>query len=400
MCWDNDIDLDELLGEYTDHEEKSSDQLPKEEHTYQCPDCQKILKSISGFRGHMTRQHKKSKTKASDHRVTATSCATAENNDSPPPSCSVDIENVLHEASLRTLTRLEDGPMHNLFGESVIVRLARFCRKVQFLEQPLVGHLKDIFSCNLCDTHARELFFTKFHSLRLSKCVQMECVSLFILNGCEEKREDIIHFLQEYLLELPTEILGRLLQENRTTSNTHADQISNMDQQILYYISGFIVANLKKKCMRMTPVYREERLQLLEKLFCKTGNSSFVAKFDAWLKKNSRGGLLRPTDNFYLLVRELEIIIRRIPNHSHMQSLYSCQVKESMMESFMVNHYVKELFGEYSEGDLSPLLEDIIGVFLTVRGFATARVLRNKLGGRTSKQSDSLRQALKSKNNN
>lgn len=70
------------------------------------------------------------------------------------------------------------------------------------------------------------------------------------------------------------------------------------------------------------------------------------------------------------------------------------------MESFMVNHYLKQLFGENSERDLSPLLEDIICVFLTVRGFATARVLRNNLSGRTNKQSDSLRQALKSKNNN
>lgn len=148
----------------------------------------------------------------------------------------------------------------------------------------------------------------------------------------------------------------------------------------------------------MTSAYREGRLQLLEKLSCKAENSSFVTKFDAWLRKNSRGGLLRPTDSFYLLVRELEIVIRKIPDYSH--SHISCKVKESMMESFMVNHYLKQLFGENSERDLSPLLEDIICVFLTVRGFATARVLRNKLSGRTSKQSDSLRQALKSKNNN
>lgn len=49
MCWDNGIDLDEHLREYTDHDEISGVQLPKEEH--HCPDCKKILKSISGFRG-------------------------------------------------------------------------------------------------------------------------------------------------------------------------------------------------------------------------------------------------------------------------------------------------------------------------------------------------------------
>lgn len=167
--------------------------------------------------------------------------------------------------------------MHNTFGKSVIVMLARLCSRAQFLEQPLVVHLKDTFVSNLCDTHARVMFFTKYHSLKLFKCVQTGCESLFILNGYEEKREDIIHFLKEYRLEFPTEILGRLLQENRTTPNTHANQISNMNQQILYYISWFIVVNLKKKCLRMTSAYREGFLQLSENLSSKDNDVNTAA---------------------------------------------------------------------------------------------------------------------------
>lgn len=61
LSWDNDINLDELLGDYTDHEDKDSaeNQCLTEVPSYQCPDCQKVLKSVSGFRGHMTKQHKK-----------------------------------------------------------------------------------------------------------------------------------------------------------------------------------------------------------------------------------------------------------------------------------------------------------------------------------------------------
>lgn len=69
----------------------------------------------------------------------------------PSSSCSVEIESVLHNASLQKLKKLEVGPMHNSFGKSVIVGFANFCRKAQLLEQPLVGHLKEIFSSNLCD---------------------------------------------------------------------------------------------------------------------------------------------------------------------------------------------------------------------------------------------------------
>lgn len=76
----------------------------------------------------------------------------AENkNKFPFSSCSVEIESVLNNASLQKLKRLEESPMHNFFGKSVIVRFAIFCIKSQLLEQALVGHLKDIFSSILCD---------------------------------------------------------------------------------------------------------------------------------------------------------------------------------------------------------------------------------------------------------
>lgn len=91
---------------------------------------------------------------ASYHMVTenVTADHMAENkNTFPSSSCSVEIESVLHNASLQKLKRLEESPMHNFFGKSVIVRFAIFCRKSQLLEQALVGHLKDIFSSILCD---------------------------------------------------------------------------------------------------------------------------------------------------------------------------------------------------------------------------------------------------------
>lgn len=99
---------------------------------------------------------------ASYHMVTekATADPMAENkNKFPSSSCSVEIKSVLHDACLQTLKRLEESQMHNFFGKSVIVRFANFYRKAQLLEQPLVGHLKDIFSSNLCDAYVRNWFF-------------------------------------------------------------------------------------------------------------------------------------------------------------------------------------------------------------------------------------------------
>ena len=68
LSWDNNIDLDFLLGEYTkydtdhsnseDENSKPSKKQKTSEKTidqvkYKCPECSKVLKTISGFRGHV-----------------------------------------------------------------------------------------------------------------------------------------------------------------------------------------------------------------------------------------------------------------------------------------------------------------------------------------------------------
>ena len=95
-------------------------------------------------------------------------------------------------------------------------------------------------------------------------------------------------------------------------------------------------------------------MTLLKRLTSKTSDTSFVAKYDQWLSKNSRGGLVRPADNFYLLVCELEISIRKVVdfNNIHSETLTSSKMKEHMMDSFMVNYYLKEMCGDCVNSDL------------------------------------------------
>ena len=319
---------------------------------------------------------------------------------------SVDFKKIFLEASTCTLEKMSEDPMYKLFGDCRLDLLAKFCMEEDFLGAFFLDQFTEIFSLSLSDTSDRELLFSRIHELRLSSCLQSDCVTLFQEKGCQENREDINNFLQEYILEIPSQILGGMLRENKKISEELSYQVSTNDQRILFYIAGFIVANLKKKCYRLAKDNQVERLDLLKRLTSKTSGTSFVAKNDQWLTKNSRGGLVRPADNFYLLVRELEISIRKVVDFNNMnsESLTSSKMKEHMMDSFMVNYYLKELCGDCVNSDLSGLLEDIIKVFLTVRGFAVARVLRNKLSGKQNKQpakqSNSLRQVLKTTSKN
>lgn len=62
LSWDDDIDLDALLGDYTedDHNE-AQHKKPKRDHPsdagFRCPVCCRVLKTIAGFRGHVTKKH-------------------------------------------------------------------------------------------------------------------------------------------------------------------------------------------------------------------------------------------------------------------------------------------------------------------------------------------------------
>ena len=71
LSWDddfNDLELDFMLGEYTDddsvHDTKTCASSNKSQQCnangYLCPICNKTLKSIRGFRGHTSKQHDRS----------------------------------------------------------------------------------------------------------------------------------------------------------------------------------------------------------------------------------------------------------------------------------------------------------------------------------------------------
>lgn len=58
VSWDDeDLNLDLLLGDYTDYDELCDSESVQESAMYECPACQKLMKSISGFRGHVLKKH-------------------------------------------------------------------------------------------------------------------------------------------------------------------------------------------------------------------------------------------------------------------------------------------------------------------------------------------------------
>ena len=107
------------------------------------------------------------------------------------------------------------SPMYKLFGDCRLDLLAKFCMEEDFLGAFFLDQFTEIFSLSLSDTSDRKLLFSQIHELRLSSCLQSDCVTLFQEKGCQENREDVNNFLLEYILEIPSQILGGMLRKNK-----------------------------------------------------------------------------------------------------------------------------------------------------------------------------------------
>lgn len=185
----------------------------------------------------------------------------------------------------------------------------------------------------------------------------------------------------------------------KSVSTKEQEGLSDQDQSILYYICGFIIRRLSKRYQTKCSSKR----QCIQRLKLKTPNSTFVARFSNWKTKSDRGGLLTPCDELFLLVREFETVLRKLVNLNDLSStsLLCDRLKESILECYMVKYYCEKLFGDCEESIQVSVLESILELFLTIRGYATTRVQRNKIakGHVPKKQSAGLRKTLKDLSN-
>ena len=101
------------------------------------------------------------------------------------------------------------------------------------------------------------------------------------------------------------------------------------------------------------------------------------------------------------MIREFENVIRKHVdlNKMNANTLMKDRLKEMMLDTHMVKHYSNELFGDTEDREI--YVEECLNIFLTVRGFAVAKLINKKVS-KTEKQkksSHSLRDTLKDVHN-
>ena len=423
ILWE-DLDLEELLGEFTDveniEEENSSsgeDVASRKKVTtgkkavppaadknqlYQCPLCPKTYKSISGFRGHVGKVHQRPDIRAYDNKGDFPSPASQ-----PVPHLSNPIVPIQQEtfnelydsAFSATLDSMDQNAYHSSANSehgSIISSIARKCKAnladFQKIFESVKGELYQVLS------HARsggsfssnrEKMMAQFHRFKAATDIHVKLADFFSdpLRHCRAFGHIFLFELFHRTLEAAVVIM-----KCEEEQNAEIGEISASEEEVLYYVSGYIVKSMCKKWKGKNS---------WDEIYSKLVTSHEECKSSSWLTRIDRGGLLKPSDNMFSLIKSMEIEIRKSVNPASMHStaMHKNTLRESVLGSFLTQFHWNKIGGEKSQ----LVLEAIVGLFMTVRGVAVQKMMKRQRQKSTKckgKAKHSLRKALQNKNTN
>jgi len=239
----------------------------------------------------------------------------------------------------------------------------------------------------------RETAFGKMHRILIESDFRMSLsgyLSTLLSLSAKPSKTFVMHFFMK--------LIECILRSVKLADEDHVvKKLSDEDNQVIFFIAGYLLKRVKNAACRQ---YRgcenyKHFIPFLEFVQRKNedNDSSFVAKYQKWLDKIDRGGLLRPCDEFFFMIRQFENICRGLggapAKHTVTENVFQCPV---------VLHYWEKLTGNFGADKKDHLLELLLRTFLNVRGNALANKLKKDYEIRHKKQlraRKALRQSLK-----
>ena len=413
VCWD-DINLDDLLGEFTDDEtydnegstddesvapkrakkQKKSSNQASEKEIYTCPSCPKTYRSISGFQSHVKKKHNID-IKASDHMINgpAKTDKNKDTSDSIIPLNKETFEEVYQSAFSGTLDYIRGTQFRNFqsskHGE-IIVATANTCheryREFSNTLKPLQSELFNIITTSSGGSLStkREKMLQKFQQYKARMNLHTVLADTIGVPPLQARV-----FMHLFIFELFTRVIEEavLVLKVGHEEFLEKEQLTQTDQEVLYYISGFIIKSLKSRWRGSSSDF----IPIETKMSAPWPSNPFTQ----WLTRINRGGLKQPSQNMYYLIRNLELESQK---HFSKEDLSSFSMdrpvmKEKMMDSFMTQYYWNQLGGTQTQA----LLEAAVDIFMKVRGSAVAKFVKRRSdqqGVKRGKNKSSLRGTL------
>ena len=281
------------------------------------------------------------------------------------------------------------------FGKDMLTCISR-CKNsdsINGISTCLSDNLYNLFKTPILTPYDREIFFAKVHDVKINEGLQqqfLQCLGLELSHNINNM------FYQSLLREIVEALLAHMIVINEKEFSNKQTKHSSSEQEILYYIAGFVVRKVKLNIDKLRCLKGQENILSLI-----TNNGENFGCFEnvqSWTKALDRGGLQYPSLNFFLLIREIDSIVstKLYEETLSANSIMKSKTKDIIFDSYIVNFYWGKILMQSgspdNEGKL--FLEYIIDVFLNVKGFAIARNVRMKQVYKC-KQSTSFRNSLR-----
>ena len=275
------------------------------------------------------------------------------------------------------------------FG-SKILEVLSYCVSFNFIlfcREILLDEFYSLFSKTTVTSLERERLFSKFHiHVRSNAALQNK----FIEGLKIEIDSKIKFFFYQKLLDSLLEcIFNELLIYHTSRDAFNSYKVSDSEQQVLFYIAGFILRKLEGFTCNVLSSFKDIILSFNDK------NTDSLGLAKEWTLRLDRGGLKYPCNYLFLLIKEIDFCVNSNVNIDNLNSQSLClkYLLPVILESYMVKYYFKMLTEKIPCTDCHIILKYILKVFITVKGFALAKRARIKLVGKCT--SSSLRGSLK-----
>ena len=250
-----------------------------------------------------------------------------------------DVWNQIPSIVQMTLQGMINNPHFNIARSAHGAKMISIAKRVEdrydFISHNLTDTLKTRFHLEfkkatsfkaLVKGAVRETLFKGLNSIRcdleftahLRKLLSAECVT--------EETDDLLLFLACFIRQFSSEIMKFVFRPEELSCSADGqdeEDISDNDQKVLYLVAGFVVFSIKKKCFQQKNNKTYIKVVKLLQMFIKnneTATKQYVVKHSEWIDKINRGGLVYPADDFFLLVREMENVMRKNINLKKLSS--------------------------------------------------------------------------------
>ena len=170
-------------------------------------------------------------------------------------------------------------------------------------------------------------------------------------------------------------VVEELFGQSSTGQYATVEPVTYEEGNALRYVAGYVCHKLRKKITASKLPLRGKLFLCLMDLCDEDDDTSGSAD---WVHAVDRGGLVRVSESIYLLFERMELIIRTVFNTDTVHTMTE-GVKKDLQETIMsdadIAFHWSMLTVEVEDVEGAVLLEMIVGLFITIRGFSFSKSL-------------------------